>query len=87
MGRRKPNWTDILGQKDIVYAVVGKKGRIQVLYKPDDQLLRKLGHKKWDVVGVVRENDPSPENTLLYLVTHGTKTEFVKREHPVKTSA
>ena len=64
MGKKKQDkLIDVLG-KELVYAVLAKKGRIQVLIRPTDKGLRKRAKRGWDLLSAVDSEQQNPRHLL-----------------------
>ena len=56
--KNKNNFTDVLAM-EVRYAVLTKKGRIQILVKPKARQLRKRGKRGWHLFSIVDSNPES----------------------------
>ena len=64
---KSDNFCDSLGKMSLRYAVLTKKGRIQVLVRPTPKQLRKRGKKQWHLVQAI-DGEPDARRTLQELL-------------------
>jgi hypothetical protein len=68
------NFVDAL-ERDHRYAVLTKKGRIQILVQPTSKQLRKRGKRGWELHGIV-DDGQEPDRMLMEMIQEAIRAEM-----------